>query len=128
MIRKTIGSIVIYGAVMYGIVMVWPSFDFTPYIIYPAQSLNTLSMFFLVWWVLRALYVIMRRILKIISLPLWFLTFGISNTIINVGVLYLVPVVVHAVQSQIVITVGSFLEIVLLSVLLAVLWIITKYF
>lgn len=128
MIRKTIGSIVIYGAVMHAIIMVWYRFDFTPYIIYPAQSLNTLNIFFLVWWVLRLLYVVMRKILKVLSLPIGFITFGVSNTFINIGILYLFPVVLSAVQSEITITIGSFLEIVMLSVLLAVLWIVTKYF
>lgn len=128
MIRKTIGSIVIYGAVMYAIIMIWYRFDFTPYIIYPAQSLNTLNIFFLVWWVLWLLYVVMRKILKILSLPLGFITFGVSNTFINIGVLYLVPVAVNSLQSEILITAWSFVEIVLLSILLAVLWVVAKYF
>ena len=128
MIRKIIGSVVIYGLVMYGIIMAGPSIDFTPYLVYPAQSLDTISAFFLVWWVMRVVYVLMRKILKIISLPVWFITFWISNAFINIGVLYLVPVVLMAVQSEFIVTIWSFLEILILSVMLAVLWIITKYF
>jgi uncharacterized membrane protein YvlD (DUF360 family) len=63
----------------------------------------------------------MRKILKVLSLPIGFITFGVSNTFINIGILYLFPVVLSAVQSEITITIGSFLEIVMLSVLLAVL-------
>lgn len=128
MIRKAIGSIVIYGAVMYMIVMLGPKFDFTPYIIYPAQSLKTLSVFFLVWWVLWFVYVILRRILKILAMPLGWVSFGLSNTIINLWALYIIPVILNTYQSTFVVTVGSFLELLILSALLAIVWIVTKYF
>jgi uncharacterized membrane protein YvlD (DUF360 family) len=127
MIRKMIGSIVIYGAVFYCIILSWPSIDFTPYVVYPAQSLNTLSVFFLVWSVMRFIYEVIRKVLKILSLPVWLITFGLSNTIINIWVLYAVPVVLNSLQSQFIVTVWSFIEVLMLSILLAILGIITRY-
>lgn len=127
MIRKILGWIVMYSIVIYLIVEFWPSFDFHAMSISPPGSLRITPIFLLIWGIFWLVYDIVRRILKVIAIPLNRITFGLTNIIVNIAMLYAFATVVAYADMGVTITMWNIIEVIILAFILGVFGLFIKY-
>lgn len=127
MIRKLLGWILIYGFIMFMVVEYGPTFDFQAITLDPANSLRSTPFFLLIWWIFWFLYDVLRRLLKILTIPFNWITFGLIHTALNIGVLYAFGVVVNSLELGITVTMWTLMEVIILSILLWIVGFFIKY-
>lgn len=84
--------------------------------------------FLILWFVFWFFNFILKRILKILTLPLKILTFGISSLIINVLVIYIFEYVVntYGVEFWIIVSLGTVLQVLVLSFIITLSYLLIK--
>jgi uncharacterized membrane protein YvlD (DUF360 family) len=127
MLRKMLWGIVIYSFIMYMIVEFWPVYDFQAISLDPENSLRSTPFFLLIWWIFWFMYDILRRLLKLLTLPFNWITFWFVHTALNIWTLYAFGYVVNALELWIQVTMWSLIEVVILSFLLWIVWFFIKY-
>lgn len=115
MIAKALWWILIYSLLIYAVIVWWPQWDFYPLTISPAAQANNIGIFLLLGIALRLVYDVIRYVVKLVTLPLNWLTLGILHILINILILYLMPWVFTALQTGVTITMWSLLEVALFS-------------
>lgn len=127
MVRKVLGWLLIYALTIYMIVAFWPWYDYYPIRIDPPQAIEYIPFFLVLWWVLWIVYDVIRYVLKVLTIPLNFMSFGVVHWIINVGVLYIIPHFVAQTEMGVTVTMWNFLEVAILAILLSILGLLIKY-
>lgn len=122
MIKSLIINVVINWVILYFIhkYNLWFKVQATRYDVYMT--------FVILWFVFWFFNFILKRVLKILTLPLKIITFGISSLIINVFVIYVFEYVVNTYKDQFWIEVwlGSILQVVVLSFIITLSYILIK--
>ncbi|MFZ2150584.1 MAG: phage holin family protein [Candidatus Absconditicoccaceae bacterium] len=122
MIKNLIINVVINGVILYFIHKYDLGFKVqaTRYDVY----MTFLILGFVFWF----FNFILKRILKILTLPLKILTFGISSLIINVLVIYIFEYVVntYGVEFGIVVSLGTVLQVLVLSFIITLSYLLIK--
>lgn len=127
MIRKILWWIVIYGLIIYIVVEFWPAFDLHAMTITPSGSLRSTPIFLLVWGVFWLVYDIMRHLLKLIAIPLNRITFGLTNMLVNIGMLYAFAEVISYIDIWVQIQMWTFIEVIILACILGFFSLFIKY-
>jgi len=127
MIRKVFGWIVIYAIFVYCLLTFWPQFDFYPLRLTPADSLNNLPIFLILWWVFWLIYDLIRCVLKFITIPFNALSFWTVHLILNVWILYTVPYFVSLANTGTTVTMGSIVEVAIMAFMLSIIGLLIKY-
>ncbi len=91
-----------------------------------ATRYNVYMTFLILWFVFWFFNFVLKRILKILTLPLKILTFGISSLIINVLVIYLFEYIVNTYDFWIVVSLGTILQVLVLSFIITLSYILIK--
>jgi len=122
MIKNLIINVVINWVILYLIhkYNLWFKVQATRYDVYMT--------FLILWFVFWFFNFILKRILKILTLPLKILTFGISSIIINVLVIYLFEYVVNTYGAEfwIVVSLGTVLQVLVLSFIITLSYLLIK--
>ncbi len=122
MIKNLIINVVINWVILYFIHKydLWFKVQATRYDVYMT--------FLILWFVFWFFIFILKRILKILTLPLKILTFGISSLIINVLVIYIFEYVVNTYEAEfwIVVSLGTVLQVLVLSFIITLSYLLIK--
>jgi len=120
MIKNLIINVIINWVILYFIHKydLWFKVQATRYDVYVT--------FVILWFIFWFFNFILKRILKLLTLPLKILTFGISSIIINVFVIYLFEYVVNTYDFWIVVRLGTILQVLVLSFIITVSYILIK--
>ncbi len=127
MLRKILGGILIYSFIVYIIVSFWPSYDFYAIRLDPPNSLQNTPLFLLLWGIFRLIYDVIRHILKLVTLPLNWMSFGLIHILLNIWLLYAFPYIVNALDIGVTMTMGSLIEVMIMAVILSVMGVFIKY-
>jgi len=82
--------------------------------------------FLVLWFIFWFFNFILKRILKILTLPLKIITFGISSIIINILVIYLFEHFVNNYDFWIAVSLWTIMQVVILSFIVTVSYILIK--
>ncbi len=96
----------------------WISIENTKYDLYLT--------FLILWFIFWLFNFVFKNLLKILTLPLKIITFGLSSLVINVFVVYLFEYVVNNYDIWISVTLGSILEVIILSFIITFFYILIK--
>ena len=127
MIRKVFGWVVIYAIFVYCLLTYWPWFDFYPLRLDPVNSINNLPLFLILWWVFWLIYDVIRYVLKFITIPFNALSFGLVHLVLNVGILYLIPLFVSYANTGTTVTMWSIVEVTIMALMLSIIGLFIKY-
>jgi len=127
MIRKILGWIVMYSLIIYIVVEFWPAFDFHAMTIIPPGSLHSTPIFLFVWGIFWLVYDLIRHILKLIAIPLNRITFGLTNIVVNVGMLYAFSEAIRYIDIWVQIKMWTFIEVIILAFILGFFSLFIKY-
>lgn len=127
MIRKVLWWILVYALVAYGVVTIGSTYDFFPFVITPAQSIHNIPFFLILGGVFWLVFDVIRYILKLLTIPFNMFSFGAIHLFLNVGVLYLIPVLINKNTMGVTITMGTFMEVALLAIVLSIIGLFVKY-
>lgn len=120
MIKSLIINVVINWVILYFVhrYNLWFKVQATEYDVYMT--------FLILWFVFWFFNFILKRILKILTLPLKILTFGISSIVINVLVIYMFGYVVNTYKFGILVSLGTVLQVLVLSFIITLSYILIK--
>jgi putative membrane protein len=120
MIKNLIINVVINWVILYIVhkYNLWFKVQATRYDVYMT--------FIILWFVFWFFNFILKRILKILTLPLKILTFGLSSIIINVLVIYLFEYVVNNYNFGILISLWTVLQVLVLSFIITLSYLLVK--
>ncbi len=127
MLRKILWGILIYSFVVYIIVSFWPTYDFYAIKLDPSNSLQSTPLFLLLWGIFWLIYDVIRHILKLVTLPLNWVSFGLVHILLNVWLLYSFPYIVNALDIWVTMTMGTIIEVMIMAVILSVMGVFIKY-
>lgn len=100
---------------MYATIVRWPQWDFYPIKITPPEAVENIIVFLLLGLSLRFVYDIVRYIVKLATIPVNRFTLWTLHILLNIGILYLLPVVFSFLYPSVTIQMGVFVEVALFS-------------
>ena len=115
MVRKILGGILIYSFVVYIIVSFWPAYDFYAIRLDPPNSLQNTPLFLMLGGIFRLIYDVIRHVLKLITLPLNWISFGLVHILLNIWLLYAFPYIVNALDIGVTMTMWSLVEVLIMA-------------
>ncbi|MBS8121489.1 phage holin family protein [Candidatus Vampirococcus lugosii] len=115
MINKILSSILINGTVLYVIIKYFPEIGLS---VDPISALNLEIVFLLgtIFWVFDE---VVKRLVKVLIFPLMLLMSGIMSILINVGIFYFFAYTVNYLNIGIQIELGTFIQVLILSIIVA---------
>lgn len=127
MIRKVLWGMLLYAVFVYSLVVFGPWYDFYPLRVIPMQGLNNVPFFLVLWWLLWLIYDVIRYVLKFVTWPINALWFWIAHMLINIWVLYLLPLWVNLTNMWTKVTMWNFFEVAIMALLLSFIGLLFKY-
>jgi len=88
MIRQILGKILLYAFIVFFVVQYWWDYWFRPLDISPLWNGNEFLMYLTLWAVFRIVYDLIRRVVKVITKPLSWMTLGLVGVLINIIAIY----------------------------------------
>lgn len=125
MVRKVLTVIVSNALTVYLIALMWPQFGLYGIQIEPMSAL-TIPLFFVLGVVFWLCFDLIRRVVKIVAKPLSWLTLGLINRVITIGVLYLFAHIINELQLDVTIIMGQIWEVLIVALLISILHLILK--
>lgn len=86
----------------------------------------TIITFFILWAIFWFLNMIVKKVLKIITLPLKYLTLGLSSVLINIGMFYIFEIILRSYDIGILIQLWGILQVLILSLAITVVYLLVK--
>ncbi len=121
-LRELIISIIINAIILFFVSTFIPELGFKVI----SSSYWALATFFILWTIFWFLNIVIKKILKIITLPLKYLTLWLSSLIINIGMFYLFELVLRSYDIGILIQLWSILQVFLLSLTITIVYLLIK--
>lgn len=121
-IKELIVSIIIYGAILFIVYNFIPKLGFN----IVASKYNIIFTFGILWAIFWFLNTIVKKILKIITLPLKILTLGLSSLLINIIIFYAFEFLVNYFQMGIVIGLGTIIQVIILALIITLTYFLIK--
>ncbi len=124
MLQKIILGICVYTILLFVIVKRGGSVDFLPLIITQGNTVSQLGLYIGLWALLWVVYNVLRPVVKMFTLPINRLTLGIAHILLNIAFIYIFPHVVALFPREVQIAVGSFIEVIVLCIILWIVWLL----
>lgn len=122
MLQKIILGICVYTLLLFVIVKRGGSVDFLPLIITQGNTVSQLGLYIGLWALLWVVYNVLRPVVKMFTLPINRLTLGLAHILLNIAFIYIFPHVVALFPREVQIAVGSFIEVIVLCIILWLVW------
>lgn len=122
MINKILSTVFLNALVVYIVIKYIPALWFT---IDMGDTFN-LEIFLIIWAVFWFTNDILKWFLKIIALPITFVTLGLFSIVINIVIFYIFKSVVNSLDLWIVVWLGTVLQVFFLSIVTGILNLLIK--
>ncbi len=115
-IKQFLVNVIINGLIFYVVVNHIPEL----WLVIQSEYKDTIVIFGILWLIFRFFNAVLKRILNILTLPVKYLTLGISSLIINILMLYVFEQVINYLDVGITIQLGTIVQVCVLSLVLTI--------
>ena len=115
-------NIIVNGVVLWFIANKVPELGFNIESIYK----DTYIIFWILWLLFWLINTVLKRILKILTLPIRIVTVGLFSFILNIAILYIFEQTVNFLDIGITVELGTLIKTVILSVIISIIYFVIK--